>query len=667
MATRPRDGSSRWIVVRPVVFTVLVAILGATACVRGSDSQPDPSTPPVSQVASSPTSDAFVQIDQVGYPLGEPAHAYLLARHEVTGATFELVAGDAVAVSGAVGRELGGWSNRFPYVYAIDFSADEPGTYTIRVRGSVVAQSPSFRIATPADLYGPLLVNARSFYRAQRDGPHVIGSVLDRNPSHLHDRHARVYRELAFTPDLVPKLPDPVRGAPRVDASGGWFDAGDYVKGIHTASYAATLLLTARRDFPELLGPGSVADLTGELRFELDWLQRMWDDDRGVLYYQVAVGDGSDRFAGDHDLWRLPEEDDTYAGDDPYYRFIRHRPLFRAGAPESPVSPNLAGRLAASFGLCAQVFGETDPAYAARCLAAGEHIFELADTSPDGRLLTFSPFDYYPETEWHSDLELGAAELALALAPGPRPDSLAHSDPRYYEKRAAHWARAYIGGSDAGGDTLNLYDVSGLAHAELIRAISLSERPRGLEIGRTALLADMSRQLEGTKSLAGRDPFGFGFPYAEYDGTSHAQGLSITASLFDRLTGTTTYRDFGANQLDVILGANAWGASFIVGAGTSFPRCVHHQIANLVGSLAGTPVLLGAAVNGTNSRGEFQYLGLPDHARRCPPGGGDAYGRFDGSGARYWDNVRSWPTVEPAIDFAATTPLAFALIMSPRS
>jgi hypothetical protein len=58
--------------------------------------------PPVSQVALSPSGGAFVRVDQIGYPLGAPAHAYLLTRHEVTGATFELVAGGAIAASGAV-------------------------------------------------------------------------------------------------------------------------------------------------------------------------------------------------------------------------------------------------------------------------------------------------------------------------------------------------------------------------------------------------------------------------------------------------------------------------------------------------------------------------------------------------------------------------------------
>ncbi len=135
----------------------------------------------------------------------------------------------------------------------------------------------------------------------------------------------------------------------------------------------------------------------------------------------------------------------------------------------------------------------------------------------------------------------------------------------------------------------------------------------------------------GAVAVAGDDPFGFGFPYAEYDGTSHAQGLAITAGLFDRLAGTDEFATFASHQLDVILGENAWGASFIVGAGHSFPMCVHHQIANITGALDGTtPLLLGAAVNGTNGADQFSYLGLPDGARKCPTAPGDTFGRFDG-------------------------------------
>jgi len=44
----------------------------------------------------------------------------------------------------------------------------------------------------------------------------------------------------------------------------------------------------------------------------------------------------------------------------------------------------------------------------------------------------------------------------------------------------------------------------------------------------------------------------------------------------------------------------------------------------------------------------------------CPPGGGDAYKKFNGDGAVYKDNVQSYSTDEPAIDLTATSFLMYA-------
>src|SRR5262249_5543750 len=211
---------------------------------------------------------------------------------------------------------------------------------------------------------------------------------------------------------------DLVRVGGPIDVSGGWFDAGDYVKFVQTHSYVVSLLLVALRDHPRLLGPGSSANFAPEVKFGLNWLQKMWDDDTKTLYYQVGIGDGNDDIAGDHDSWRLPEEDDTLEGTDPVFRFVRHRPALRAGRPGSQISPNLAGRMAAAFALGFQVFRDTDRNFANNCLRSAEHIFDLADTTPGDQLLTVSPFDFYPETEWRDDLELGATELYFAIAGG---------------------------------------------------------------------------------------------------------------------------------------------------------------------------------------------------------------------------------------------------------
>ena len=75
------------------------------------------------------------------------------------------------------------------------------------------------------------------------------------------------------------------------------------------------------------------------------------------------------------------------------------------------------------------------------------------------------------------DMEWGATELYFATAAGALPPGLPHTDPKYYLGLAAHWAKAYMTGPFAGADTLNLYDVSGLAHYELHHAITQAGDP----------------------------------------------------------------------------------------------------------------------------------------------------------------------------------------------
>ncbi|HEY7280964.1 MAG TPA: glycoside hydrolase family 9 protein, partial [Actinomycetota bacterium] len=435
----------------------------------------------------------FVRVDQTGYERSGSKRAYLMTPKAATGATFAVAAANgAVRFSGTIGPDLGSWSTSFPHVDAIDFDGLRArGTYRIRVRGPVRAISPPFRVDTGARLARGPLRNALSFYQAERDGPDFIRSALRTAPAHLNDRRAMTYLTPRTNGDGVfrGKLQPLAR---RIDASGGWWDAGDYPKFVVTTSYTVDLMLSGVRDFPRWMGRrAGGSNFTAEARFGVRWLLRMWDDRHRTLYYQVGVGEANDTYAGDHDIWRLPQVDDHYGGTDPTFVYIRHRPVFRAAPPGSKVSPNIAGRDAAAFALCYQVFRSSRPGFARRCLLAAEHVFDLADTSPRGHLLTVVPFDFYPETEWRDDLELGATELARALAErGPAP-GLPHTHAAFYLRAAAQWARAYMHGPGDAGDVLNLYDVSGLAHAELIREIRRSGNPPGLDATVPQLLADM--------------------------------------------------------------------------------------------------------------------------------------------------------------------------------
>jgi endoglucanase len=614
--------------------------------------------PATAQSAPTPSA-AFVRVNQVGYPATAMKRAYLMASVVETGATFSVNDSTGGTVySAPIGANLGSWSSTYSNVYALDFDdVTTAGTYTITVSGSVPATSPSFRIDTGANVYATPLANALSFYQTERDGPDFIPNALRTAAGHLNDQNAMTYETPHVNPsgkfsgDLTPL-------GTRIDASGGWWDAGDYIKGVETLGYATDLLLAGVRDFPNQMGAGSAtSNFTAEARFGTDWLLRMWDDQTQSLYYQVGIGTGNANTVGDHDIWRLPQADDTFGGTDPLYRYIRNRPVFRAGPPGALISPNLAGRSAAAFGLCFQIFKTSDPAFANRCLLAGQHLFDLADTAPKGNLTTYLPFSFYPESEWRSDLELGATELYRAVAAGGLPAGLPHTDPGFYLEQAAHWANAYITGPDDAADTLNLYDVSGLAHYDLHRAIGQAGNPSGLEVTQAQLLADMKKALDGAVTQAATDPFGFGFPWATWDTTSHGAGLSVMASQYNELSGSNAYARFSSGWLGNILGANAWGSSFIIGDGSTFPHCPHHQVANLVGSLDGSPpVLAGAAVEGPN---RTLYSGFLTGMRNCPPDDSDPFAQFN-SHAKFRDDIESFSTVEPAVDLTATSPLAFA-------
>jgi endoglucanase len=600
----------------------------------------------------------YVRVNQIGYEVGLSMRAYLMTTSTVSGVRYVVMnSGGSTVASGSVGAELGSWGTYG--VYPIDFHLSDADTYTITVSGPVSATSPGFRVDTPANLYTTALANSLYFYENERDGPNFIPTPLRTAAGHLNDANASVYSSPTFNNNdlILGRLS--ATGA-TIDAKGGWWDAGDYLKFVQTHSYVVALMLIGVRDFPNQMGGlSTTSDFTDEARFGVHWLQRMWDDSTETLYYQVGIGTDfkSYNYLSDHDIWRLPQADDTYDGSNPVYQYIRHRPVFVAGTAGSKISPNLAGRLSADFAECFQVYDATNPALANQCIREAEHIFDLADTSPTGNLLTTAPYDFYPENEWRDDLELGATELYFAVQRGNLPPGLPHTDPMYYLTAAANWAHAYITGPNDLTDTLNLYDVSGLAHFELYRAIALAGNPPGLAVTQAQLLKDIKNQMT-TSIEEANDPFGFGWPWSSYDTISHGAGLSVMAKEYSYLTNDGKYATDSRRWLKNISGANAWGVTFTVGNGDAFPDCMQHQVANLAGSLNGQPpVLSGAAVEGPTNAASS---GLVTNMMKCPPDGGDAYKKFNGNGAVYKDNVQSYSTDEPAIDLTAASFLMFA-------
>jgi len=590
---------------------------------------------------------AEVRVNQQGWLRHETKLATLMASAPIGHTTFTVVRDGKVVLRGTVpARPVGGWSGRFPAVYRLDLSAlHARGRYVVRTRGAVHVLSPPFRIADAEELYAPLVGYGVAFDQGQRDGHDQVATALHREPSHLNDAQADVYAwpHMVRGEDLITD-PDLTRIGGPVDVEGGWADAGDYLKFTHSTAYNDVVLFSSAR----LVGARAPAALLSEARYGLAWLDKMWDAPTGTLHLQVGIGSGNKQgtFAGDHDLWRLPEADDHDA--DPQHRYVSHRPVFDAAPAGQPISPNLAGRVGAAFALGAQL--EPDPARATALLHDAEALYARAATAaPPKPLVTALPHAFYPESVWQDDMELGAAEIARAAQQLGEPAA-------GYLAASAHWAKAYL--KVGSTDTLNLYDVGALAHASLADAMAQVPHGGTLEVTRHQLVKDVARQLRIGVRHARRDPFGAPVDVTEFDANSHSFGLVATEALYERLTGSHRFRSFATGVRTWLLGGNPWGVSAMVGVGSSYPRCMQHQVANL----AGAPDL-GAVVNGPNGAGNFEggLGGFQDGMRHCTR---PRYAAFDGRGSRYVDDVRAWQTDEPALDMTGAAILAGAAQLS---
>ncbi len=610
---------------------------------------------------SAASAPAEVRVNQVGYPSIGPKVAYVMLARPVSQVNFEVIAPYGVAYFGTSTDDLGSWNSAYRAVYQLGFSGlSLPGNYQVKVTAPAVAASPAFTIGTGSQLYGQLVDNAVQYFTSERDGPDVDSAVLDRQPANLTDARAYVYADPRY--DSNDNLLGTLKkiGGP-VNVSGGWFDAGGgYEKFAYTASYADALMLIAARAPSNGQSPGDYPALQPEADFGLQWITRLWNPVLKVLYAQVGIGNGnaSNTIQGDYNFWFLPQAEDRLnvqpgGNPGPTAHYVKYRPVFEAAPPGQPVSPDLAGRFAADFALGAQLSAGSDPAQAGHLLALARSVYAMAKTTDVGQIITAFPYDYYPGTEWKSDMLWGAAEIALADEAAGAPAGQVRADLAI----AARWARAYIAqGHPAGGDTFNLYDNGAVAEAELLRAM----RQAGFDpIAPGTLLSDLAAQLRTGEDQAHGDPFALGTQLGSADASPHAFGLFITDALYQEYGGSGQYQAFAQQQLNFALGANGWGSSFVVGAGTVFPHCMQSEIANLAGSLTGRGAIqLGAVTDGPSSPDNFVGLGTVPGMRACSAG---HFAPFNTATAGYEDNVVSWPSVEPADDYTAASLLAFAL------
>lgn len=177
----------------------------------------------------------------------------------------------------------GVWEASGEHLFSGDFSAvTQEGKWTIIVDDTL--KSYSFEIKK--GLYVPVLNAAiKSFY-------YQIASM------DIKEQYGGIYkRKAGLLDDNCLFHPSSGRTTGSIDASGGWFDAGDYGKYTVNAALAVGQMLQLVEQYPTLIADQQLnipesgnqqSDLMDELAYELNWILKMQDNDGGVFHKVTA-------------------------------------------------------------------------------------------------------------------------------------------------------------------------------------------------------------------------------------------------------------------------------------------------------------------------------------------------------------------------------------------
>jgi endoglucanase len=517
------------------------------------------------------TQAVFIRTNQLGFLGGDTKKGIILSHENMNGKVFEVVRaqGDIPVFRGSVGTRDGGYG-KFEFCHPIDFSpVTDPGVYRISIAGEV-----SYPFAIGDAFYNRVVDSLMLFFLVQRCGR---TDPLLHAPCHLHD---------------VTKLISRGTGERRsVEATGGWHDAGDYVKFLNTAAYTTYTLLFAYEFDPQAFGfdhdANGIPDILDEARIGLRWLLKLNLGD-GRLITQVQD-------LRDHDQgWRRPEDDELE----------RDRPGFVG------MGKNLTGIYCATMASAYRIWTERghDPEFAGQCLTAAENLYSLRNNVPN---IDTSGTGMYRDISFAGKMALGAVELFLATGQ------------RNYLRDAKEYATA------AGSDYWWSWgDINSYAH---YRLAPLDKKFRKY----------LQNNLVASAQLARRHAFGEA-GNGNWGSNNSILGVALQAILWKRLTGETVFDTLLTQQRDFILGMNPWGVSFIYGIGANYSKHLHSQVGYfrggyLPGALAAGPVTVAT---------QRQY---PLSLERPDP-----YDNFQSESSVYHDDRMDYVTNEPTIAAAAT-------------
>lgn len=424
-----------------------------------------------------------------------------------------------------------------------DFSSvTAPGTYKI-VSGDF--ESYEFKIAE--DVYDDAFDATLRMFYLQRCGVELTSDLAgDFAHPECHTGEATVYGT-----------------DKKIDVSGGWHDAGDYGRYVVSGAKAAADLMLAYSLYPDAFDDdlgipesgNGVPDVLDEVRFELEWLFKMQNEEGGV-YHKVTCAN----FPG----FVMPEQETD--------ELI-----------VTPVSTTATGDFAAVMAMATNVFAGIDQDFAAECLEAAKKAADYLDAHPDIEG-TSNPDGIvtgeYPDQNDKDERVWAYAELFKATG-----------DSKYDDKFCALIGSGVPCASDLGWQGVGAY----ASYAYLSASVTKGKFY-------DAVLASFMGGLASIEAAASSDSYNSSLTEYPWGSNMTIANNGMYLLMYDAISAGNKGDEIAREQLNYLLGTNGTGYCFLSGFGTVSPESPHHRPSEAVGS-----AVPGMIAGGPNENLEDPY------------------------------------------------------------
>ncbi len=526
--------------------------------------------------------EIFVRFNQAGFTPSDIKTAVVLSTNNLEGRSISLMDGKngKKIISILFGMNQGAYGN-FPFTYLLDFSQIKNiGDYYFQY-----AKQKTYSFKISENVFNGIADSLLQFFRIQRCGY--------TNPF-LH--------KICHISDATSLIDGRQTIAKTIDVTGGWHDAGDYVKFLNTTAFSTYLLLFSYDFDPVRFGfddnKNGIPDILEEAKVGLDWMLRCYYG-KNKLVTQVQN-------LRDHDVgWRSPEDDPL--GFD--------RPAFVG------MGKNLIGIYSAAMALASRIWRDklNYPEFANQCLNTAENIYSIRNIAAN---VDSSGSGQYVDSRFEGKLALGAVELYITT-----------SKPHYLNDASVY---ADSAGSDYWWSWGNINSLADYRLAKFVPRFS----------------GYIKKNLNEFNKNKNNNLFSKGTALS-WGTNVTLLGITLQNILYKKLTNDAQFDSVAVLQRDFILGRNPWGVSFIFNIGKNFTINFHHQIAKIKGRLPGG-FAAGPATKEFVDKSKIVFEKA------------DKYAKFQTKESYYRDDRMDYITNEPTISGNATAIFVFGNLSSSK-